>query len=68
MIELFINLFIGTPTGARIGQVKTILSRGAMIEDLVILMAFTLVISIGGVVLQLGAEHPLGLKAGVKSV
>jgi hypothetical protein len=68
MIELFINLFIGTPTGARIGQFKTILSRGAMIEDLVILMAFTFVISVGGVVLQFGAEHPTGLKAGVKSV
>ena len=67
-IELFINKPCGTPTGARIGQVSTILSNTGKSAFLLILMAVAVVISTGAVVDQLGVLHPLGFVAGVKSL
>jgi hypothetical protein len=67
MIELFINKLIGVPTGARINQVNSIESKAGNTADLVILIAFTEVISIGGVVVHEGVEHPPGFVAGLKS-
>jgi hypothetical protein len=57
----------GVPTGTRIGHVNTILSNAGKLDDLTILIAVTLLMSEGGVVVQTGAEQPVGFTAGEKS-
>ena len=54
-------ILAGTPTGKIIGHVYTILSAGASVAERVILIAFTEVISVGAVALQLAVLHPEGL-------
>ena len=59
-------MLAGTPTGSIIGHEKTTLSRGFKVADLVSFIAFTAVIFVGGIILQLAVLQPTLLIAGLK--